>query len=100
MEEDRCCTVQRRLSALCYITVERKTGGLFPTKLFRIEVWSKITSQLAMKTSLSLRTMVTERKTKERRDQRQSKRASGETAWSNIWFLTGSRETEGEREKI
>lgn len=35
------------------------------TKLLRIAVWSKIAGQLSMKPSLSLRTEVTERKTKE-----------------------------------
>lgn len=58
------------LSIHCYITVEKERPGAssFFTKLFRIGVWSKITGQLAMKPSLSLWTVVTERKTKERGD--------------------------------
>lgn len=73
--------------------MRERPGALF-TKLLRIGVWSKITGQLAMKPSLSLRTVVTERKTKERRDQSHSeggRERKREKQCSNIWFMTGSR---------
>lgn len=60
------------MSTHCYI----KTRGFFSQSfLKKIGVWSKITSQLAMKPSRSLRTVVIGRKSKERRDESHSEGA-------------------------
>lgn len=74
---ERTDDIRRAYAAVPQLTERERPGALF-AKLLRIGVWSEITGQLAMKPSLSLRTVVTERKTKEGRDQSHSEGAERE----------------------